>query len=297
MNILILQFTHISLSLNGAEQYHHQLAKELIARGHAVIPCCHQVQGEVLYDGVLAVEYSQFKRLYQWADLIITTPGKMRSTPLQKPVVFIQHNQNREPWDMSAARVVYCAEHVAKMVNYTCKDSYVFWPFNRYAGAKPLPPNPNGYITLVNCNPNKGGRLLQYIAKKLPQYQFLGVHAGYGYQVKGEADNLTYIEGKHDLRELLKDTSVLIMPSEKEGLPTLAQEAMALGIPVVGSAIPAFVELGLRTNCKPRRDYLIEDIEKTMCNYLQEREKMLTLVAANEAKRNIEAFVSWLVTF
>lgn len=295
MNILILQFTHISLSLNGAEQYHHQLAKELIARGHAVIPCCHQVQGEVLYDGVLAVEYSQFKHLYQWADLIITTPGKMRSNPLNKPVVFIQHNQNREPWDMSAARVVYCAEHVRKTVDYSCRDSYVFWPFNRYAGSKPLPPKPYGYVTLVNCNHNKGGRLLPYFAKKLPQYYFLGVHAGYGHQIKGEADNLRYIDGEHDLRKVLKNTAVLIMPSEKEGLPTLAQEAMALGIPVVGSAIPAFVELGLRTNCKVTRDYMIEDIKKNMDNYFECRQNVLKLVEANEAKREVDAFVNWLV--
>lgn len=258
MNILILQFTHISLSLNGAEQYHHNLAKELIARGHAVIPVCHQLQLETLFDGVLALPYSEAQRLYnEWADLIITTPGKMRNNPKKKPIVYIQHNENREPWDMSAARVLYCAEHVRRKVAYTCQDDYVFWPFNRYAGCKPREPYAEGYITLVNCNPNKGGRLLPYIAKKLPQYDFKGVHAGYGFQHKDESISyLHYVEGGYNIKHILRHSSLLIMPSEKEGMPTIALEAMSLGVPVVGSAIDAFVELGIRENKKVTRDYL-----------------------------------------
>jgi glycosyltransferase involved in cell wall biosynthesis len=267
MKILFLQFTHISISNNGAEQYHHNLAKALIAKGHSVISCCHQVKGEFLHDGVATVEYSKMPELYEWAEMVITTPGKLRNNPGKIPIVFIQHNQNREPWDLSENRVVYCAKHVAETVNYACKDSFVFWPFNRYAGTEKLPPNPTGKITMVNCNPNKGGHYLQYCAKKLPQYQFLGIHGGYGHQITGKADNLEYRQGGPDLRELLKDTSILIMPSEKEGMPTLALECLALGVPVIGAAIPAFVELGLRSTCKMQKDYFLQDIEHAMKNY------------------------------
>lgn len=294
MNILFVQFTHISKSLNGAEQYHHNLAKMLIAKGHAVIPCCHEIQGEVLYDGVLAVEYSRIQHLYEWADLIITTPGKLRNNPLKKPIVFIQHNTNREPWDLSESRVLYCGHHVRDKVNYNCKDSFVYWPPNRYADAEPLPPNPTGRITLVNCNLNKGGRLMAHFARKLANYHFLGIMAGYGQQITCGELNVEYRTGQHDLREVLKDTSIVIMPSEREGLPTLAQECLSLGVPVVGSAIPAFVELGLRKNCKVTANYLVDDIRWTMENYHEARQQALELAAANEAKRDTEGLIKWL---
>ena len=43
----------------------------------------------------------------------------------------------------------------------------------------------------------------------------------------------------------MKDTAVLIMPSEKEGLPTIALEALSLGIPILMRSIPAAYELGV----------------------------------------------------
>jgi len=87
-----------------------------------------------------------------------------------------------------------------------------------------------------------------------------GAHGGYGYQHREEVPNLRYINGTISLSNMLSYTSILIMPSEKEGLPTLAMEAMALGVPVVGSAIPAFVELGLRKNLIKTKNYFLHDI-------------------------------------
>ena len=294
MKILFQQTTHISKSQNGASVYNHNLAKALIAEGYSVIACCDGLTGDVLFDGVAAVPFHKFKELYEWADLIITTPGKLRNNPLNKAVVFVQHNTGREPFDMSFGRVVYCAKHVADVCQYTCKDSRVFWPMNRYAGCDPLPENPGGRITLINCNPNKGGRLLPYFAKKLPQYEFLGLHGGYGYQHKEEVDNLMYATGHLDLPGMLSQSSILIMPSEKEGLPTLAMEAMSLGVPVVGSAIPAFVELRIRDSLSQPKDYFVKDIELAMENYFELREKQLSLINEIEAKRDVKGFINWL---
>ena len=268
----------------------------LIAQGNAVIPVCDDVTDDVLYDGVLALGASKLHEMYKWADVVITTPGRFRNNPLKKDIIFVQHNHTREPWDLSASRVLYCGQYVANKVAYPCRSSFVYWPPNRYYGTKPLKACKDGYITLVNCNANKGGQLLERYAKMLPQYQFLGVHAGYGYQHTGTAPNLTYRRGGVDLRDVLKDTSVLIMPSEKEGLPTLAQEAMALGIPVVGSAIPPFVELGLRENKPYPKNYMIDDILFAKTHYLEERKRMLQLVEANEAKRDTAGFLNWVIS-
>jgi len=295
MKILFQQTTHVSKSQNGASVYNHNLAKALIAEGQSVIACCDGLTDDIIFDGVAAVPFHKFRELYEWADLIITTPGKLRNNPLKKEIVFVQHNTGREPFDMSFGRVVYCAKHVADICQYKCKDSRVFWPMNRYAEVTPLSLNPDGAITLVNCNPNKGGRLLPYFARHLPQHKFLGAHGGYGYQHREEVPNLRYINGTISLSNMLSYTSILIMPSEKEGLPTLAMEAMALGVPVVGSAIPAFVELGLRKNLIKTKDYFLHDIEYTMQNYFEIREKQLSLINEIEAKRDVKGFINWLL--
>lgn len=242
-NILFIQFSHLTKSLNGAENYHHQLAKVLQAKGHTVNVVSHAVHSEGVFDGVpfypAAAEYD----LHCAADIIVTTPGKVRIPHKGKRYIFIQHNQNKEPWDVSFGSVIYCARHVAQSVRYRCLDSAVLWPFNRYVDATPLPANPGGKITLVNCNHNKGGHTLAGIAKVMQDRQFLGIESGYGRQIRYTLQNIEYREGSYDLREVLKDTSIVIMPSDREGLPTLALECASLGVPVLMSIIPAAAEL------------------------------------------------------
>jgi len=206
----------------------------------------HNITGNGgVYDGIPFFPYSEKDRLVSWADAIITTPGKVRNYIPLKDVYFIQHNQNREIFNVSHGRVIYCANHVKSVCEYECIEDYVLWPFNRYMGAEPLPPCPNGKVTLVNCNANKGGRFLGELAKQLPEVQFLGVHSGYKPQISCDAPNIEYRTGSIDLREVFKDTSLFIMPSEKEGLPTIALEALSLGIPVLMNNIPAAHEMGV----------------------------------------------------
>ena len=40
----------------------------------------------------------------------------------------------------------------------------------------------NNYITLINCNANKGGLFLQELAKAMPDRKFMGVMGSYGVQ-------------------------------------------------------------------------------------------------------------------
>ena len=193
---------------------------------------------------------------------------------------------------MTQRHVIYCAHHVKDTVNYGCISSMVFYPFNRYVGQPLMLGNPNGKITLVNTNANKGGHVLVNLAKRHPEWQFLGITQGYGHQITCDLPNVEYRPGSDDLREVLKDTSVLIMPSEREGMPTLGLEAMSLGLPIAPANIPAFRELGIARSGK-----FDEVIEYTLADYYRIREQNVELINKIESERNyqeLRTFVEYI---
>ena len=243
-NIAFIQFSHLTKSLNGAENYHHNFAKKLQAMGHKVVAVSHAVGVDGMFDGVPFYTANNLHEHHEWADIVVTSPGKIRQPIKGKRYIFIQHNQNREPFPVHFGKVIYCAQHVADNVRYSCLQSAVLWPFNRYDGTTtPLPENSTGKITLINCNRNKGGHILADLARAIPGMQFLGITSGYGHQIKCDLPNVEYREGNMNLQELLADTSIVIMPSEKEGLPTLALECASLGVPLLMADIDAAREL------------------------------------------------------
>jgi len=295
MKILFVTFDHITVNQNGATVYHQNFAKELVSRGHEVIFMCSNLNGEKVFENIRAEAIcgDYYIGYYRWCDLIITVPGKMRSNPLNKPIVFIQHNQSKEPWSVKEHRVIYCAQHVKESVNYECIDSRVFWPFNRYAGTIPLPANEDGAVMLINCNQNKGGGLLEGLAKQNPNRQFIGVHAGYNTQITGKANNIRYIKGSYNITEMLSLAALLIMPSLKEGMPTLALEAMSLGVPVLGSNIPAFHELGICYNFNWEFN---ERLEYYFQYYSIYRHHQLKIINVYERyHRDTDGLIEWLI--
>ena len=102
----------------------------------------------------------------------------------------------------------------------------------------------SGYVTLVNCNPNKGGDLLPKLARALPDVQFLGIQGGYGHQVLDPRPppNLTYRKTQTDMAAVYAKTKILIMPSTSETWGRTAVEAMASGTPVIVSRSPGLLE-------------------------------------------------------
>ena len=225
--------------------YHQNLAKILIDHGHSVIICSLSLSREVVHDGVAAVPPANLRGLVNdWCDIIVTTPMLLPRVQCGKPMVYIQHNCNREPFDMTHGRVIYCAHHVAAKIKYDCKKSMVFYPPNRYENHKPLAGG-DKYV-LINCNRNKGGLKLIEYAKQFPNKLFVGVLSAYGNQIQAMLPNLEYRAGNSDLKALLHDCKALLMPSETEGMPTVAMESVSLGIPVYTSDIPAFKEIGFK---------------------------------------------------
>lgn len=98
------------------------------------------------------------------------------------------------------------------------------------------------YVTLINCNENKGGRELVKFAEALPNIQFMGILGDYGEQVKADLPNLVYRNSTSDKSELYKDVSMLICPSKYESYSMTAVEAAMLNIPVIVSEAQGFDE-------------------------------------------------------
>ncbi|MBQ1167077.1 glycosyl transferase, partial [Streptomyces sp. A73] len=51
---------------------------------------------------------------------------------------------------------------------------------------------PGGAVTLINCNPEKGGHELRALAQRIPEQQFVAVRGAYGEQV--DYDGLDNVE-------------------------------------------------------------------------------------------------------
>ena len=91
-------------------------------------------------------------------------------------------------------------------------------------------------ITLVNANVNKGVNQFIELAKRMPDRKFLGVIPYYGeLWLPPAPSNIQWIPFDDDIRNILKRTRILLMPSEYESFGRIAVEAMYNGLPVLYS--------------------------------------------------------------
>lgn len=104
---------------------------------------------------------------------------------------------------------------------------------------------PGKAITLINCNPEKGGRVLKALAERMPDQQFLAVKGAYGEQILPNLPNVEVVDHVRgeDMRErVYARTKVLLMPSSYESWGRAGCEALASGIPVVAHPTPGLCE-------------------------------------------------------
>jgi glycosyltransferase involved in cell wall biosynthesis len=180
--------------------------------------------------------------------------------PFQKPVVVFLHtqNDNRDILNFRFGVPIYVVYNVnfLKLESNNTHPSIVIHPKVDTAPFK-IPKKEAKYVTLVNCNENKGGPLLPQLAKALPDVQFLGVKGGYHKQIveSNPPPNLKYIETQEDMRKVYEESKIVIMPSKSETWGRVAVEAMASGTPVVVSRSPGLLEcVGKAENSCDRND-------------------------------------------
>lgn len=250
----------------GSEWMAHNINKFLVSKGHEVRVILHQahlykIKTPYIIDGVEVTGPTHSMDQYQWPDVIITHLGYTSHTlPLaymaRRPSVHFVHNDSVYQSVTSAkeCNIVYNSQWIADKLAYRW-PSMVFTPYCDYdhitSGSDDK--SQRKYITLMNLNENKGGRIFEEIARQMPDRKFLAVKGAYDPQIIPNLPNVTVIENQRDVREVYKLSRLVLMPSKYESWGLCATEAMACGIPVICTQTP-----GLFENCSTAGNYIAD---------------------------------------
>jgi glycosyltransferase involved in cell wall biosynthesis len=243
----------------GAEYMLHAMLKDLQSRGHSIKVLLHQanqynINDNYVFEGidVFPPTPEVIQNLFSWSHCVFThldyTHLSIQLGAMYKrPVFSIVHNTYKYPEIENAIKkqyIVYNSEWAKEELNYS-HDSFVLTPpvdYRYYDINMDTIDNP--YVTLINVNENKGGKIFVDIARAMPNKQFLGVLGSYDKQVTQDLPNLRYVQNSVDIKQWYAQTRILLMPSHYESWGRTATEAMSSGIPVITSEAA-----GLKENC------------------------------------------------
>jgi glycosyltransferase involved in cell wall biosynthesis len=178
--------------------------RKLNARGYnrPILATCH-------YDGnYFSIIRNNPGRSIQWVEMIMFINATMEPN----------YKKNVHPWPPNIMRTA------------------VVRPLLHEYKIKMEEPFRGNCITLVNANQNKGVAQFIDMAKRMPDRQFLGVIPYYGeLTLPPSPNNIEWIPFDDDIRNILKRTRILVVPSYYESFGRIAFEAMYNGIPVLYS--------------------------------------------------------------
>lgn len=250
----------------GAEHMLVSMLRPLVARGHDVqvwLSRYGRINEPYDYRGIQVVPLEaslDFPTAVRKADVLVSHLECVPSTSALargygKPVVAICHNTHRPTFRDMGAGGVALAVYNSRWMEREAELFFAEYPKSVRPGAELVvrPPvfaedyatKPGKAITLVNCNPEKGGRVLEALAHRMPDQQFLAVRGAYGEQVLPDLPNVEIVEhvDGQDMRERVYGrTKVLLMPSSYESWGRAGVEALASGIPVVAHPTPGLCE-------------------------------------------------------
>lgn len=101
---------------------------------------------------------------------------------------------------------------------------------------------PGDRVTQVNLSDAKGGQMFSKLVRFMPDVRFLGVRGGYGKQRDLYGHNVDVIQPTSRMRDVYRQTRVVVMPSLHETWGMVGPEAMCSGIPVVAAPTPGLRE-------------------------------------------------------
>ncbi|MGA5035095.1 glycosyltransferase family 4 protein [Streptomyces cellulosae] len=250
----------------GAEHMLVSMLRPLVERGHEVSVWLSRYGKAVEpydYRGIRVVPLEarlDFPTAVRQADVLISHLECVPSTSALargygKPVVVLCHNTHRPTFRDMASGNTALAVYNSRWMQAEAELFFAEYPKSVRPGAGIIvrPPvfadeyatKPGKAITLVNCNIEKGGKVLEALARRMPDQQFLAVRGAYGEQILPDLPNvevLDHVDGA-DMRErVYARTRVLLMPSSYESWGRAGVEALASGIPVVAHPTPGLCE-------------------------------------------------------
>jgi glycosyltransferase involved in cell wall biosynthesis len=243
----------------GAEYMIHWMLKDLQSKGHQVKVLLHQanhykIKNNYVFDGidVFPPQPNVIDSLMNWSHVVFTHLDYTRWTIgaaqlYKKPVFHLIHNSHLYPEIVNAnanQHIVYNSFWLKDKLNYNWPNFIMTPPVDYRTYDLGIDPSKNEYITLINLNENKGGKIFEKIAEAMPHKRFLGVLGSYDEQVRPSIKNLTIVPNSADILQHYRQTRILLMPSEYESWGRTATEAMCSGIPVICSEAE-----GLKENC------------------------------------------------
>lgn len=255
----------------GSERVAHEINKFLISKGHQVRVILmqagmHNIRVPYEYEGVDIIGPPSHIDGYMWGDVLMTHLDFTQHTVqmgsiCDRPVINFIHNSHPYPSIINAQKnnsCVYNSEWIKEKLNYKW-PGIVFPPpcdYRHYDVCED--PANNEYITLINLDENKGGKILRRLAKAMPDKKFLAVKGSYSEpasigQITDMPNNVTVVANSPDILSVYRQTRVLLMLSRYESWGRTATEAMCNGIPVICTPTP-----GLKENCGSAGIYIPE---------------------------------------
>lgn len=166
----------------------------------------------------------------------------------KKPIIIVIHDDIQKPYLNTFNNIypnnihlIYNSVWIKNIYNYMGINSCVVFPPVDWKEYKIK--TSRKYVTLINCNSNKGGSLLIKIAKKMPDIEFLGIEGAYNHQIKDlSVKNIKYLPSTPNIKSIYEQTDIVLMPSKNETWGRVAVEAISSGIPVIANPTPGLRE-------------------------------------------------------
>jgi glycosyltransferase involved in cell wall biosynthesis len=260
----VLFFANRMPDLCGAFLHDIDLAIELQRRGHQVVFLTIKIPREGYsggtYRGFRFLHYTAAMSFLDTSDVwicphapVLPDVRKLNSRGYNRPVIATCHYDGNYTtitanWN-PAWKEMFCFINSVMEPNY--RKNITPWPSNvtRTEVVRPImhrdkiviPEEFRGdKITLINANQNKGVHQFLDLARRMPDRKFLGVLPYYGERVlpASPPQNIEWVSFDDDIRNILRRTRILLVPSYYESFGRVAVEAMINGIPVIYS-LPA----------------------------------------------------------
>lgn len=257
----VLFFANRMPDLCGAFLHDIDLGIELQKRGHQVMFMTIKIPKEGVsggtYRGFRFMHYTAGSSFLDTSDVwicphspILPDVRKVNSRGYNRPIIATCHfdgnyNAVRTTTGTGWSEML-CFINKIMETNY--RKNLTPWPsqIRRTETIRPLmhrekieitEPFQGDYITLVNANQNKGVAQFMELARKMPTRKFLGVLPYYGEkQLPPSPGNIEWVPFDDDIRNVLKRTRILLVPSYYESFGRIAVESMLNRIPVLYSA-------------------------------------------------------------